>query len=131
MMTSVVVLVAHGSRREASNQEVRQLALQLEQLLAVPVTCGFLEIATPSIPDALIAQIIQGHRHLVVLPYFLSAGRHVTEDIPEQIASVQQQYPEIEIELKPYLGASPMMLKILQSCVQPTDNLSMMKQLGG
>jgi len=41
-----------------------------------------------------------------VLLYFLSAGRHVMTDIPEQVRQVSVDQPNIKIKIAPYLGAS-------------------------
>ena len=92
-----LLLVAHGSRREASNEEVRQLTTQLAAHAGnryQSVSCAFLELAEPSIPDGIEACIQQGAEEVIVLPYFLSAGRHVHEDIPREIAGKQQEYPQ-------------------------------------
>jgi sirohydrochlorin ferrochelatase len=104
-----LLLVAHGSRREASNEEVRQLAVQLGVHAGdryQSVNCAFLELAEPSIPDGIEACIQAGAEEVIVLPYFLSAGRHVSEDIPREVAGKQQEYPEIPIRLAPYLGST-------------------------
>ena len=49
-----LLLIAHGSRREASNQEVRELAARLERIAGDRfgrVIPAFLELAEPDIPD--------------------------------------------------------------------------------
>jgi sirohydrochlorin ferrochelatase len=103
-----LLLVAHGSRREASNDEIRALT---ERLRAAAdsfdhLGCAFLELAEPSIPDGLRQAISEGANEVVVLPYFLSAGRHVVTDIPAEIEGVQKEYPSVGIHLAPYLGAA-------------------------
>ncbi len=101
----------------ASNDEVREIARQfdLQKHDFDQVATAFLELDQPSIPDALINAIEQGAREIVVLPYFLSAGRHVSEDIPAEVASVQKDYPDVIINIAPYLGASARMPEILLS----------------
>ena len=109
-------LVAHGSRRAASNDEIRQLAGRLAPTSGAAadfVTCGFLELAEPSIPDSIQACIDAGAIEVVVLPYFLSAGRHVVEDIPAEVAKKQAEYPELKITIAPYLGSAPALTDIL------------------
>ena len=104
-----LVLVAHGSRRMASNDEVRKLAERLQQEAGeqyADVTAAFLELAEPSIPDAIQCCIDRGAREVIVLPYFLSQGRHVVTDIPEQVQPKQQQYPQVRITIAPYLGSA-------------------------
>ncbi|MFA7592655.1 MAG: CbiX/SirB N-terminal domain-containing protein [Thiohalobacteraceae bacterium] len=104
-----LLLVAHGSRRAASNDEVRELTARLAVRAqpAIPIVrCGFLELAEPSIPDGIEQCIREGATAVVVLPYFLSAGRHVVTDIPAAVAGKQAQYPQADIRIAPYLGAS-------------------------
>lgn len=115
-----LILIAHGSRREASNEEVRALAAKLARLSRSfdSVTCAFLELAEPSIPDGIEACVQQGAKEIVILPYFLSAGRHVAEDIPALVQPKQAQYPELLIELKAYLGAAEALPSLLVSLVE-------------
>jgi len=110
-----LLLVAHGSRREASNNEVRDLTRHLEKVddSFQHVACAFLELAEPSIPDGLRAAIAAGAGEVVVLPYFLSAGRHVVADIPAEVAVVQTEHPDVCIRVAPYLGASDGIARIL------------------
>jgi sirohydrochlorin ferrochelatase len=110
-----LLLVAHGSRRAASNEEVRALARQLREAehSFACVECAFLELAEPSIPSGLRRAIAAGADEVVVLPYFLSAGRHVVADIPAEIDLVREEYPSVQIRLAPYLGAAEGILALL------------------
>ncbi|OYZ55778.1 MAG: hypothetical protein B7Y21_13875 [Hydrogenophilales bacterium 16-61-112] len=86
---SSLLIIAHGSRRGASNDEVRQLA---DQVRAQPhhaydhIGAAFLELAEPSIQEGLAALVAQGATDIIAFPYFLAAGTHVAQDIPEAIA---------------------------------------------
>lgn len=104
-----LLIVAHGSRREASNQEVRALARRVEGLAGLSfdrVAIGFLELAEPSVPAALEACIAQGASAVTIFPYFLAAGRHVTSDIPVAIAPIRQRHPGVRIDVLAHLGAA-------------------------
>lgn len=103
-----LLIVAHGSRRAESNDEVRELTQRIKTQSGsefTDVRCAFLELASPLIPDGIIECIKSGATEVVVLPYFLSAGRHVVKDIPEEVDKAQQQYPDIKITIAPYLGS--------------------------
>ncbi|MGD8617002.1 MAG: CbiX/SirB N-terminal domain-containing protein [Gammaproteobacteria bacterium] len=102
-----MLIVAHGSRREASNDEIRELARSVARRAENSfdrVSCAFLELAEPNIPDGLRELIRDGVRNIVVMPYFLSAGRHVAEDIPGEVDLVRGEFPDVTIGLAPYLG---------------------------
>jgi sirohydrochlorin ferrochelatase len=117
-----LLVVAHGSRRVESNEEVRDLTGRLSRQTDGTydlVQCAFLELAEPSIPDGLRAAIRSGATQLIVVPYFLSAGRHVVTDIPAEIDVVRKEYPDIEIMLAPYVGAAAGLTElILQQALQ-------------
>lgn len=111
-----LLLVAHGSRRESSNEEIRRLAVLLAERAAGRfdrVGCAFLEIADPRIPDGIEAAVKAGATEVVVLPYFLSAGRHVAEDIPDLVTGKQVEHPDVAIRLAPYLGQADGVSEIL------------------
>jgi sirohydrochlorin ferrochelatase len=102
-----LLIVAHGSRREASNEEIRELTGRIEAQAGARydiVDCAFLELAQPSIPDGIQCCINRGADEVVVLPYFLSAGRHVAEDIPNDVKLKQDEHPEVNIRIAPYVG---------------------------
>jgi sirohydrochlorin ferrochelatase len=104
-----LLLIAHESRRQASNDEVRKLTKVLEQYAGDEfsiIECAFLELAEPSIPDGVSACVQKGAESVTVLPYFLSAGRHVVTDIPEELQKAQSQNPQLSIKTAPYLGSA-------------------------
>lgn len=112
-----ILLVAHGSRRQHSNDEVRHLAGKLNQRCSneFPIILpAFLELAEPLIPDGLQQCIDKGASSITVLPYFLNTGRHVAEDIPGIVSEFMQQSP-VDIQIASHLGASDMMLELLAS----------------
>lgn len=111
-----LLLIAHGSRRKKSNDEVVVLAEKLKTTCADQYQifeAGFLEIANPAIATAFDTCIKQGATSITVLPYFLNSGLHVTTDIPAHIEEAQQQFPLIEIKVAAHIGASEMMMSLL------------------
>ena len=111
-----LLLVAHGSRRKQSNDEVILLADKLRNNCSQQyniINAAFLELAEVLIPDGIKQCVDEGASSIVVLPYFLNSGRHVVEDIPNILNDCNALYPEIDISLAPHLGASSLMMKLL------------------
>lgn len=110
-----LLIVAHGSRRQASNVEIKTMAEKADKISQQfkKVSHAFLELSTPSIPDGIRDCITNGAKKVVVLPCFLSAGRHVATDIPEEVKIVQNEYPNIEIIIAPYLGTSDDLINLI------------------
>lgn len=113
---NALLLIAHGSRRQASNDEVRELTNILAQDTKDEfsiVECAFLELADPLIPEGVSACVNKGADTVTVLPYFLSAGRHVATDIPEELEKAQALHPNVNIKTAPYLGSAQGISEIL------------------
>ena len=113
-----LLIVAHGSRRDASNEEVRVLATRVAehlQLAADNVQVAFFELATPSIESALDACFNNGVDEVSVLPYFLSSGTHVVNDVPREIAAMQEKWPDKIIKVLPHIGAAETMVSLIAS----------------
>lgn len=119
-----LLLIAHGSRRKQSNDEVVMLADRLKQNCSEQyniIHAGFLELAEPLIPDGIKKCVDDGATSIVVLPYFLNSGRHVIEDIPQIVNDTKPLYPQIDIKIAPHLGASELMMDLLISTANSTS----------
>jgi sirohydrochlorin ferrochelatase len=66
-----------------------------------------LELAAPSVAEALARCAAEGEREVDVLPLFLIPGRHSTHDLPEQIALAAERHPELALRLLEPLGSRP------------------------
>ncbi|MCW8900058.1 MAG: CbiX/SirB N-terminal domain-containing protein [Gammaproteobacteria bacterium] len=111
-----LLLVAHGSRRKQSNDEVVILADKLKSNCSDSyeiIHAAFLELAETLIPAGIQKCVDDGAKSIVVLPYFLNSGRHVTEDIPNIVNDTRLHYPDIKIKIAPHLGASHLMMDLL------------------
>ncbi len=111
-----LLLVAHGSRRAESNDEIALVAESLKGRVTADyaqTAYAFLELAEPSIEDGIDALVMNGATDITILPYFLSAGRHVHEDVPEIINMKQKQYSEVNLHIAPYIGEADEMIDVL------------------
>lgn len=103
-----LLLVAHGSRRKDSNDEVRRLTHRIRENSGPAfskVECAFLEISCPQVDSAINDLAIEGVTEILIFPYFLASGTHVTCDIPRLIEEEQANHPTMRFDLLPHLGA--------------------------
>jgi sirohydrochlorin ferrochelatase len=110
------VLAAHGSRRAASNREVEVLAERLRARASPQyrtVELGFLELAEPTLGQALDRAVAGGVTEVVVVPYFLAAGRHVTEDVPNAVREGEDRHPSVRFVITPHLGETAGLAEVL------------------
>lgn len=116
---TAVLLVAHGSRVSESNAEIESLANRLAAVLGPGCTVhhAFLEMVEPSIGGAIDALAGSGTGHIMVLPYFLSAGRHVREDIPAIIRAARARHPGLIVDMTGHFGAEDRVPELLSAMV--------------
>ena len=120
MNRKALLIVAHGSRKDESNSEIHELANNIasrSNAFSIVEAC-FLEIAKPSIPEGLEICVNKNASEILIMPYFLAAGRHVTEDIPQIINEEKIKYLDISIKLLPYLGSNPDIVDILKTLAE-------------
>jgi sirohydrochlorin ferrochelatase len=119
-----LLLIAHGSRRQSANDEIRLLAERvagLDDNDYAGVVTAFLELAEPNIHKGVAECVEQGATSIVVVPYFLAGGNHVTKDIPGEIACAREGMPQVDIEISRYLGSSDAMANLVLDCSRQFD----------
>jgi sirohydrochlorin ferrochelatase len=100
-----VLLACHGSRIEASGEAVGQAVDSLRKKEpSVFFLCAFLELQKPNISEGIELCLGQGADEVIVVPYFVQAGRHVVQDIPRIVSDAQALHPDKKIRLADYLG---------------------------
>ncbi|MBS3760059.1 sirohydrochlorin chelatase [Halodesulfurarchaeum sp.] len=109
---SPVLLAGHGSRREESNEQVREVAAALESRLGERVKPAYIELTEPLIHEG-ITELAPEVDSITVVPLSLFAAGHVKNDIPLVVQHARQQYPEVEFAYGSNLGARPEMIEIV------------------
>jgi sirohydrochlorin ferrochelatase len=107
------VLLDHGSRETAANKQLAQVARALARRLGgAPVRVAHLSLARPTLPEAIRACAKRGALEVVVVPYFLSPGRHVQRDIP-RLARAAAADHGVRVRLADPLGAHAGLIDVL------------------
>uniref|UniRef100_A0A7S0ZFC5 Sirohydrochlorin ferrochelatase n=1 Tax=Timspurckia oligopyrenoides TaxID=708627 RepID=A0A7S0ZFC5_9RHOD len=94
-----IVVVDHGSRRAQSNEALNDMAEVLFQraqercpnLSLVSVEPAHMELASPTIYDAMRKCIQDNASQVLIVPYFLSKGKHIVRDIPELVSKAENE----------------------------------------
>ena len=108
-----VVLIAHGSRRAEANADLEELADQFRSLGFRWVVASFLELADPDIVGGAEQCLALGAPRLLLAPYFLSAGRHVVQDLEDARQQIIANHPQLDCRLAGPLGPHPLLETIL------------------
>lgn len=100
-----IILLAHGSRDPLWRDPIEAVAAQVRlREPGTPVSCAYLELCPPSLPEAATNLIAVGARHIRVFPLFFGIGKHAREDLPLLVERVRLAHPGVEVELLPAAG---------------------------
>ncbi len=112
-----IILIGHGSpKKEANNIDLIGKLLHS----AIHPACGdgcvkvaYLQFAEPDIMGTIRGCIEGGATKIIVHPFFLSSGMHVTKDIPEMIAEARGIYADVEFVYTEPLGVHEKLVQIV------------------
>ena len=110
-----LLLIAHGSRRPEANADLDHLAAQLRDRGRYDsVRTSYLELAPPTIAEGGAQCIAAGATEVILLPYFLSPGVHVREDLQEALGELQSAHPGVSFRLAEHLGRHPLLVQVVE-----------------
>src|SRR5271157_5032626 len=116
-MDESIILIGHGSpRKDANNLEL--IATMLHSMLHPGcsnecVTSSYLQFAEPDIMKTIKGSIESGAKRIILHPFFLNAGMHVTKDIPELIKEAGELFPGVEFIYTEPLGIHEKLVQIV------------------
>lgn len=103
-----LVVFAHGSRAPGANEAVRALAAAAARAAGLERSeAAFLAPHRPSLEDVVAGFAADGVTRVLVVPYFVMSGLHLTEDLPQIVAALSRQHPGVEIRLAGSLESHP------------------------
>ena len=113
-MQRAIVLFGHGSRDPLWRLPMETVAARLRALRPdTPVRCAYLELESPSLPEAATDVLAGGATHVTIVPMFLGAGRHAREDLPALVAGLRASHPGVEFALQKPVGEDARVLDLI------------------
>jgi sirohydrochlorin cobaltochelatase len=113
-LLQALVLFAHGSRDPLWHRPIQAVAQAIAtQSPGTRVACAYLELSQPDLPQVTSDLAAEGIGHITVVPMFLGVGRHAREDLPQLLAQLRTQYPDLVFQLMPAVGEDPDVVSML------------------
>jgi sirohydrochlorin ferrochelatase len=110
-----LLLIAHGSRRAEANADLEFVADEMRRRGQFGfVQCSYLELTEPGIFAGGERCVAAGATSVVLLPYFLSAGVHVREDLTAARDELAMKFPAVRFVLAEPLGRHPLLIDIVE-----------------
>jgi sirohydrochlorin ferrochelatase len=117
-MSRALLIVDHGSRRSEAHTHLERVAAEVRRLApGLRVHVGHMDVVPPSVSEAIATCVRDGAEEVVVHPFFLVPGLHLTHDLPSLVAAAAREHPGVRIRMTAPLGSMPGLADlVLQSC---------------
>ncbi|MBI5098408.1 MAG: precorrin-8X methylmutase [Nitrospirae bacterium] len=123
----IILIAGHGSpRKEANNLE--HVASLLHNTIHpgcsnACVRTAYLQFAKPDIMEAINGCVKDGAKKIIIHPYFLSSGMHVTTDIPAIVKEAAGTFPNVEFVYTEPLGVHNNMAQVVLERIHSASGL--------
>lgn len=122
-----IIIAGHGSPKKDANN-IEQIAGLLHSMIHPEcsgdcVRVAYLQFAKPDIMEAIASCVDDGATKVIIHPYFLSSGMHVSGDIPEIIREAHEKYPDVEFIFTEPLGVHNKMAQVVLERIHAATGL--------
>jgi precorrin-8X/cobalt-precorrin-8 methylmutase len=126
-----IILIGHGSPKEDANK-LEQIGVLLHNRLhrikqnnchSTCIKVAYLQFARPGIMEAIDECMQNGAKRVILVPYFLSAGVHVTRDIPEIVKRARSIYQHAEFIYTEQLGIHDKLIQIIMERISTAKSM--------
>jgi sirohydrochlorin ferrochelatase/(2Fe-2S) ferredoxin len=117
---TTVLILGHGSREPGANRDFEAFVDGYRaRARGLDVTHAYVELAAPSLDEALARLGEAGSPRVVVAPLFLFAAGHVKNDVPLALSAARARHPSTELVAARPLGVDPRLAALLDARVTP------------
>src|SRR6185437_16145514 len=118
-MTRAMLVVGHGSRDADGGDEFWALAGTIRAAAGELLTgFGFIELASPTVDEAVDDLDARGATEIVSVPLVLLAAGHLKNDGPAAMARARQRHPSVHFRLARDLGIEPTILSVAEERIR-------------
>ena len=120
-MKRALLIVDHGSRKPDAHSHLAWVAEQVRlRRPELSVYVAHMELAEPSIEQAVQASAADGVEELFVHPFFLVPGLHSVEDVPRLVEAAARAHPRLRVRVTASTGSVAGIADLILATL-PTD----------
>lgn len=100
-----IIILGHGSNLKKANLLVRRVAAEIKNRSGLSIVePAYLQLCKPSLQEAINKLVQKGCRKVIIVPFFLFIGNHVSRDIPDVIEQEAKIHREVDFVYTKNLG---------------------------
>ncbi len=117
-----IVILGHGSIRPEGQEVIYKTTDNYRA--KHPQKCvryAFVEVASPSLEEAIEELLSKGVEKITVMPLFLSFGHHIKEELPKRMAKIAEENVNTTFITTDPIGADPLLCDIIDARIAKTS----------
>lgn len=116
-----VIVLSHGSKLKKANASLDRTVRAIRQKTGVnTIVPAYLQSFRPDLAQSIKNLIARGCQTLIIIPFFLFNGNHVTRDIPRLIKKEKTKYPKTKFIYTKNLGEDIRIADIVADIIEET-----------
>jgi precorrin-8X/cobalt-precorrin-8 methylmutase len=118
-----IVLIGHGSRDPDGVRQFEALAAMMrERVGAERFTHGYLEFASPTVDEAVRANVARGVKEIVMVPGVLLAASHAKNDMPSELLALSREFPDVTFHYAAAMDLHPLILELCRERLMAAES---------
>ncbi len=123
LLNSAIIILGHGSRIKKANRSMNYIIKGLKkELTTALVKPAYLQFGQPDLSKSIKALVQKKSKEIIIVPFFLFKGNHVSRDIPEAIKKEKNKYPQVKIIYTKNLSPDERMIRIIIDRIMEAKN---------
>lgn len=100
-----IIILSHGSKLKKANASLAKTVKVIKQKTGLNIIVpAYLQFYHPDLTESIKNLIMQGCQTIIIIPFFLFNGNHVTRDIPNIMEKEKAKYPKVKFVYTKSLG---------------------------
>lgn len=114
-----IVILSHGSKLKKVNAGLNTTVRAIRQKTGLDtIVPAYLQFCQPDLEKSVKNLIANGHQTVIIIPFFLFNGNHVTRDIPHIIKKEKEKHPGVNFIYTKNLGKDARISDIVSDMIK-------------
>jgi sirohydrochlorin ferrochelatase len=123
----IIIIVGHGNPEKEADS-TGYIAEELHNLIHFScssncVRAAYLQFMEPELPEVIKDVVHEGADKIIIHPYLLSSGYHVSQNIPDMINKAKKDHPDVEFIYTKPLGAHKKLVEVVLERIRASTDL--------
>lgn len=93
-----IIILGHGSKLKKANHIISDIIKLVKKALRLSrVEPAYLQLSQPSLSKSIKKLVRKNCQRIIIVPFFLFNGNHVSRDMPNMVRKEQLRYPDLDL----------------------------------